>query len=759
VASPLPFRASIRDFALVRTRDQWRRCSHDTTEVATGGVVQLASWDEAGKPPATGTPGPGGGLCFDARCRLYHSQTALGRIERLLWAARKPFEAAPQSEPVDILAPAPDPLVGDFGPVAPPRGPLAEPRGLAVDALGHLFVAESAARRVLVFELAGRRLRCAIVLPSGLEPIDLAAAGEVVYCVTAANSLFALTASGPPQPVALPADWKPVRVATRSDGAVALLDRAAGKVHFLAGAADEIALPPLSAMQPGPASATDLEFLDDHTIVVAYLPGDDFFRFPAVTAAEAQAIDVAVGPLRARGYDGLGIVRTPDGHIGFFTERGYREAAPARKKFEREGEVLTFRLDSGAFQTQWGRLFLDACVPDGTSIDVFAASLDEQDPDEKTLDRAPPVNDDAAHPPPHPELSPPMPPERLGPDRVPGGAFYVPLHRRESGRELPWAQPLTDDPFVAYECPLLVAPGRFVWVWLRLRGDGARSPKVRCLRAEHPGHDLLRKLPKVFSRDPAQGDFLRRYLAILEGFLGDADARGAERATLLSPFAAPDELLPWLASFMGLLLDERWPNAKRRLLLSEIANLWRAKGTVCGLTRFLEIYLGVRPVIVEAFRLRGRGGAVLGSDCPPNTTSVLGAGFQVGGDARAASQGPLTPDVVRDAFETRAHRFTVVVPGLLSAEQESVARFILETQRPVHTLYELCTLSNGIRVGKALHVGVSSLVGKSGGFDELQLGAAALGRSAVLGFATPGRQRLGIDRLGVSDRLDGTRIE
>jgi hypothetical protein len=100
----------------------------------------------------------------------------------------------------------------------------------------------------------------------------------------------------------------------------------------------------------------------------------------------------------------------------------------------------------------------------------------------------------------------------------------------------------------------------------------------------------------------------------------------------------------------------------------------------------------------------------------------------------------------------------VVVPGLLTGEQDEVVRFILEAQRPAHTLFELCSLASGIRVGKALHVGISSLVGKSGGFDELELGGTALGRSAVLGFAAPG-QRLGIDRLGVSTRRDGGRIE
>ena len=99
----------------------------------------------------------------------------------------------------------------------------------------------------------------------------------------------------------------------------------------------------------------------------------------------------------------------------------------------------------------------------------------------------------------------------------------------------------------------------------------------------------------------------------------------------------------------------------------------------------------------------------------------------------------------------------MIVPGHLTDEQDQVVRFILETQRPAHTLFELCTIANGIRVGKALHVGISSLVGRTGSFEELELGATVLGKRAVLGFGAQG-QRVGLDRVGMATRFDGVRI-
>ena len=54
-----------------------------------------------------------------------------------------------------------------------------------------------------------------------------------------------------------------------------------------------------------------------------------------------------------------------------------------------------------------------------------------------------------------------------------------------------------------------------------------------------------------------------------------------------------------------------------------------------------------------------------------------------------------------------------------------------------------------MRVGRGLHVGLSSVIGRTGGFSSVQLGAAVLGRGAVVGRpeagTIPGAGRLGLD--------------
>jgi hypothetical protein len=179
----------------------------------------------------------------------------------------------------------------------------------------------------------------------------------------------------------------------------------------------------------------------------------------------------------------------------------------------------------------------------------------------------------------------------------------------------------------------------------------------------------------------------------------------------------------------------------RREIIASAAWLFRLRGTVQGLRRFIELYAGTQVILLEHFRFRGGMSAMLGATGVAVSSSVVGAGFRVGG----ATSDPARP--AGDPWASQAHRFTVLIPAALTEEQLEVVRRILEIHRPAHTLYDVCTVGAGMRVGRGLHIGVSSIVGPTGGFATLQLGGGALGRNAILGRpaggTTPGASRVG----------------
>ena len=726
--------SELRPFALVRDGDQWVRGTFENTFLDyDGGVVELAWRNRPGRGDGKPSPVTAAGLAFDNQCRLYHSRPADGEVDRIRWSTRDPLAPSGGSAASASLfaAPASD-VAGDF--IGTARAPLQEPRGLAVDENDRLFVADALAGEILVYDLWSERLLRRLSL-AGDRPTDLASHGTIVWVLLAGSRRVAkITVSGGPDPVDLPQGCtNPSRVATAPSGTLAILcDAGTAKARIWVLAAGGKARDAID--EP---FASDVEWESNTVLVMARQAGADFIRWRVEASATEE-----IAPLLARGYDGLGIVRTPDRastpgtnscacggacgcdgqsyRIGYWSDRGFRLAVPARLRYERRGRVTTYRLDSGTYQTPWGRVFLDACIPEGTDVRVNAITLDEPS-DDPALPRIAPTNITRVTIL-RPDLSPPMLPLALVP---PSGAVQGRVHQRESGRELPWTQPPADDPFRTYEAWIDAPAGRYLWLTLELTGNSHVTPRIRCIRAEHPAHDYLRRLPRVFSRADDQAVFLRRYLAIFEGFVGEIEARGVDRDVLLTPRSAPDEVLPWLASFLGLVLDERWATAPRpggrtadarREIIELAAWLFRFRGTVPGLRKFIELYVGVKVVLLEHFRFRGR------------MTALLGDTFQTSGDAHA-------------------HRFTVLIPAALTEEQLDVVHRILEVHRPAHTIFDVCTVGAGMRAGRGLHIGVSSIVGPTGGFSTLELGTGALGRGAIIGRpgggTTPGASRLG----------------
>ncbi|MFO7567699.1 MAG: phage tail protein [Enhygromyxa sp.] len=759
-----------RPFVLIQTLDQWRRCAHEQTSLdPLDGAVELARLP--GRGGAGGeVKGAAGeveeelpslaGLVFDRHCRLYRALPDEGQIHMHRWASARldPLEVPDDREGRALFASVDSAPLGEFVSTEQAVGPLRGPSGLAIDGQQRLYAWEAQSGGLLIWDLEQRRIVQRTVL--GYDgPVDLAWIGDRLLGVgpqLPGMLEWQLDGKARLRPYPSELSGVPARVAGDSRGRVYLLldaGTAAARVVALAGN-----IKPLSV-----AGASDLLFLAAREqaggqwverLVVARGP-DQPLRSFVIGAQNVSEGD----PLAARGYDGRGIARTPDDRIVYFGARGLRHAVAAAVRHAERGRVLGFRLDAGEFQARWGRVFVDACVPRGTELRV-ATYVSDDPPNQELEDlpwvRTPPVNATTLEL--NDPLQPPMPPKSRVPATI-GGRLVL----RSEGRELPWT--IRDDRdrkrFGTWEA--VVDPsadagqeqrlGRYLWVFLELRGNGRRTPRVRSLRIERAGHPLLARLPKVFSRDPAAAEFLWRFLAPFDGALADVELRTVLRHALLHPQSSPEPFLPWLASLLGLVLDQRWPVAARREAIAEAAWLFRFRGTLPGLKRMLELYLGDgRVEIIEHFRVRGLGGAVVSGEGPAESSAIVGAGFRVGGAIGTDELVDLgteqsLSELGADGFVTHAHRFTVAVLASLTGEQREVVEHILDEHRPAHTLYELCSVDAGLRVGVGLHVGLGSVVGPSSGWTSLQLGASTLGGDALVGQARAGT-RLGSARLG-----------
>ncbi|MBK5224421.1 MAG: hypothetical protein JJE52_16420 [Acidimicrobiia bacterium] len=714
-----------RPMSLVATCDQWARSTHEHTAIECSQGELILSWID---PPQDELPAIAGclarGLVADRLCRTY--RLGAEAIER---------------DGVTIVGGGPEsgPVGPDF--TVPPTRHLVDAVGIAVDDDDRLFVADRATRSISVIDLWSRRLLRTIDVSSPTHPDRhptglTSYAGAILAVVQEPPGLLRLSATRGPDELelpsgfeSLPADAAPVRVAVLADHTpVVLAHDPGGDGWIVAGER-----PPLAVGQ-----SSDIVVDVEGAVVVAPCAEADgravLRRFVLLGDGWARA-----RPLDASGYDGNGIFVDRDGRIAYDTARGLRHAAAAHVDYETDGTCVTYRLDSGTARNRWGRLFVEACIPDGTRCSVATSTSDDEHIAE--MPHAPALPAACI---PLSDGTPPLMPPSLVPALEPPRER---LHQR-SDAVTPWWPP--DEHLSTYEAPVLARPGRYLWVTLRLHGNQRRTPRIRELRVEHTSHTLMRRLPGVFSADPQQAEFLQRYLATFDGLLHDLDVRSRSRDILVDPSGTPIEALDWLASFVGLALDDRWADAARRRLVREIVPLYQRRGTMWALGRYIAIYLAaehaddddrpwVEPVIVEHFRLRGVGGPLLGDDPSLTTRSVLGAGFRVGGAVGALGSAPLDPDDDHtSAFSTHAHRFTVGIPQPLDDEQDAAVRHILATERPAHTIYDLCALDAGMRVGRGLHVGMSSIVGPTGAMVSAIAGQLRVSQGGIIGGTATG---------------------
>ncbi len=167
-------------------------------------------------------------------------------------------------------------------------------------------------------------------------------------------------------------------------------------------------------------------------------------------------------------------------------------------------------------------------------------------------------------------------------------------------------------------------------------------------------------------------DLLARFLMLFESFWKPIEGQIGHSSLYFDPRLTTPDFLPWLAALIGLTLDERWPEARQRALLSQAAWLYRRRGTKQGLQRYLEIYTD-RPVRIVENRAED---------------------FRLGAEAR------LGPTIALGR-ENRPHTFAVFVrlPALSpddpaeQAQQELMHRrtieAIIEAEKPAQTSYTL----------------------------------------------------------------------
>jgi phage tail-like protein len=108
-------------------------------------------------------------------------------------------------------------------------------------------------------------------------------------------------------------------------------------------------------------------------------------------------------------------------------------------------------------------------------------------------------------------------------------------------------------------------------------------------------HPVGGTLPAMLQDDP----FLQRFTEGLDDVLVPFLATMDSLHGYVDPDLAPEDFLGWLAGWVGLDLDPRWPVEVRRSLLRNAAQVQDARGTAAGLRAEMALLTGCRVEVCE----------------------------------------------------------------------------------------------------------------------------------------------------------------
>jgi phage tail-like protein len=103
-------------------------------------------------------------------------------------------------------------------------------------------------------------------------------------------------------------------------------------------------------------------------------------------------------------------------------------------------------------------------------------------------------------------------------------------------------------------------------------------------------------LPSVYQDDP----FTMSWTQALDEVLAPLTLALDCISAYIDPMLAPADFLEWLAGWFGTVLDENWPQERRRAVVAASAGLYQSRGTAAGLRAHLELVTGAAVEITES---------------------------------------------------------------------------------------------------------------------------------------------------------------
>lgn len=134
-------------------------------------------------------------------------------------------------------------------------------------------------------------------------------------------------------------------------------------------------------------------------------------------------------------------------------------------------------------------------------------------------------------------------------------------------------------------------------------------------------YPLVTSLPSAYQEDL----FTDRFLSVFDDVLAPVLATLDNIEAYLDPWLCPPDFLPWMASWVGVEIDENWSEEQQRRLVATAVDLLQWGGTRRGTVDLIRAFLGIEADRIDVEDSGGVAwsvtpGAALPGTSPPTVT-------------------------------------------------------------------------------------------------------------------------------------------
>ena len=227
--------------------------------------------------------------------------------------------------------------------------------------------------------------------------------------------------------------------------------------------------------------------------------------------------------------------------------------------------------------------------------------------------------------------------------------------------------------------------GRYLWLCLEIISYVEEPVEIKSMKIEFPQVTFVDYLPELYRTESGENSFLSRFLGIFQSIYVDLEDKIDIMPLKFDPDYTSRDFLNWIADWLSIKDIELWGEKRLRNLIKECVSIYKIKGTRKAISRVVEDYIGVEPIIVEQFEIKNN----------------MFYHNQV--------------DILENLFGDNGYVFTVMLPQSCVKDTENYIELlrVINNAKPVDSICNLVILTDQIYLDNHCYIGINSFITKN----------------------------------------------